>query len=370
MVRAPRRRRRGGRRRVALSSPGNSGAFISRRGLVEPLLSAVQVLREEAVRALRAAATGAALEDVRRTYLSRQGKVSRLLRGLKDRPLAERRAIGPAAQALRAELERAYASARDGLTGPAPVFDLSLPGCAPPVGHLHPLTIVRRDIEDVFVSMGFTVLDAPDVEEARYNFDLLNMPADHPARDLHDTFWLADGRLLRTHTSAAQVRVMRDRVPPYRLLIPGRVFRHEATDATHESTFYQFEGMLVDEGVSLAQLKGVLQAAIPRIVQREVALRFRPSYFPFVEPGVEVDMACSREENSHRKCPVCKGTSWVEICGAGMIHPVVLHNAGTDARRYQGFAFGGSIDRLAMLRYDIPDIRLFWSGNPHFLEQF
>lgn len=329
-------------------------------------------LRGEARAALdRAAASLEALEAFRAAYLGRKGKIPLALREVKALSTDAKRELGSVGNALRLELEEAYAVAQARLAGRTPRrFDVSVPGRRPSVGHLHPLTLVRRDVEDAFLAMGFEILDGPEVEEPRFNFDLLNIPLEHPARDLADTFWLTDGHLLRTHTSAAQARVMVNRQPPFRILVPGRVFRHEATDATHESTFFQFEGLYVDADVSLANLRGVLQSVLPRIVKHAVVLRFRPSYFPFVEPGVEVDVTCLNRVKSHARCPVCKGTGWVEILGAGMVHPTVLKNVAIDPAKYRGFAFGGSIDRLAMLRYRIADIRLFWSGDPHFLTQF
>jgi phenylalanyl-tRNA synthetase alpha chain len=196
---------------------------------------------------------------------------------------------------------------------------------------------------------------------------MVNIPLDHPARDLMDTFWLNDGRLLRTHTSAGQARVMTNRKPPFRILIPGRVFRHEATDASHETTFYQYEGLFVDDKVSLVEFKGVISEILPKLLKKEVKIRLRPSYFPFVEPGVEIDVSCFFCKTG---CSVCKQSGWLEVMGAGMVHPNVLRNVNIDPKKYRGFAFGGSIDRLAMLRFGIKDIRLFWSGEPHFLKQF
>ncbi len=308
------------------------------------------------------------LEAFRREYLARRGKVSVFLRGLKDLPLERRREAGTRANALKEELEREFGERRMALrSSRARRVDVTIPGHRPPRGHLHPITTVRREIEDLFLGMGFEIVETPEVEEARYNFDLVNIPLGHPARDLMDTFWLTDGRLLRTHTSAGQARVMVGRRPPFRLLIPGRVFRREATDASHETTFYQFEGLFLDRAVSLAEFKGVITEALPRILHHAVNIRLRPSYFPFVEPGVEVDVSCFLCKTG---CRVCKGTRWIEVMGAGMVHPVVLKNVDIDPTEYRGFAFGGSIDRLAMLRFGVTDIRLFWSGDPHFLKQF
>ncbi len=329
-------------------------------------------LKREAEAALSAVKTMADLETFRTAYLARRGNIPLFLRTLKDQSLEERRRVGSDANKLRARLESEVRVLHARLAKRKKSrLDVSAPGRRPLLGHLHPLTIVRRDIEDTFLGMGFEIVDGPEVEEPKFNFDLLNIPLEHPARDLMDTFWLTDGRLLRTHTSATQARVMTGRTPPFRLLIPGKVFRHEATDATHESTFLQFEGLYVDVETSLAHLKGVLTAAFRNIMRRDVGLRFRPGYFPFVEPGLEVDMGClACAGRSGASCPVCKGARWLEMMGAGMIHPVVLQNVGVDPRKYRGFAFGGSIDRIAMLRYGITDIRLFWSGDPEFLRQF
>jgi phenylalanyl-tRNA synthetase alpha chain len=332
------------------------------------ILEQFQNLEREARASLSRAATAEELEAFRILFLARRGKVSVFLRGLKVIPLEDRRTVGKRANDLREDLMRGTGEKKRQLRGAAKQrIDVTIPGRRLPRGNLHPLTIVRREIEDLFLGMGFEILETPEVEEARYNFDLVNIPLGHPARDLMDTFWLTDGRLLRTHTYAGQARVMTGRTPPFRILIPGRVFRHEATDASHEATFYQFEGLFVGEQVSLADFKGVVTEALPKILRHDVRIRLRPSYFPFVEPGVEVDVSCFLCATG---CSVCQGTRWIEVMGAGMVHPVVLKNVGIDPKKYRGFAFGGSIDRVAMLRYGINDIRLFWSGDPHFLKQF
>lgn len=326
-------------------------------------------IEQDATSALEKADTPEYLEAFKVEYLSRHGVLSTFLRGIKDASLEEKRTVGSRANTLRAVLEQKYEEKMRSLN-PAgnQVFDYTVPGQKPAQGHLHPLTIIRREIEDLFLGMGFEIADTPEVEEPKYNFDLVNIPADHPARDLMDTFWLNDGKLLRTHTSAGQGRVMAGKTPPLRILIPGRVFRNEATDASHESTFHQFEGMMVDKNISLADLKGVITVVLKKILRREDAkLRFRPSYFPFVEPGIETHVSCLFCKNG---CPTCKYSGWIEILPAGMIHPNVLRNVGIDPKKYRGFAFGGSIDRLAMLRFGISDIRLLWSGDPHFLKQF
>lgn len=326
-------------------------------------------IEQDAQKALEAANTAEYLDAFKVEYLSRHGVLSTFLRGMKDASIEEKRTVGSRANILRTELEQKFADKFSALNaGGTKKFDVTVPGKRPAEGHLHPLTIVRREIEDIFLSMGFEIADTPEVEDSKFNFDLVNIPNDHPARDLMDTFWLNDGRLLRTHTSAGQGRVMANRKPPLRILIPGRVFRNEATDASHESTFHQFEGMMVDENISMADLKGVIEVVLKKILRRDDArLRFRPSYFPFVEPGIETHVSCLFCKNG---CATCKYSGWIEILPAGMIHPNVLKNVGIDAKKYRGFAFGGSIDRLAMLRFGISDIRLLWSGDPSLLKQF
>ena len=238
-------------------------------------------------------------------------------------------------------------------------------------GHLHPLTILMREAAEIFSSMGFAVALGPEAETEYYNFDALNIPAHHPARDMWDTFWLKPreaGTLLRTHTSPVQIRYMEEHEPPIRIIAPGKVFRYEATDATHEAQFYQLEGLMVGKDVSLAHLKGVLEHFFEQFFGTSMKVRMRPSYFPFVEPGVEVDMSCFKCSGSG--CGVCKQTGWIEIGGAGMVHPKVLQAGGIDPRRWQGFAFGMGVDRLAMLKYGIDDVRLMYTGDLRLVNQF
>lgn len=240
-------------------------------------------------------------------------------------------------------------------------------------GHYHPLTLVTRDLERIFRGMGFTVAEGPEIETERNNFDLLNIPADHPARDMWDTFWLkklaeGDGALLRTHTSPVQVRYMESHKPPIGIIAPGKTYRYEATDATHEAQFYQIEGLMIDKGITLAHLKGALKKFFDEFFGTDSTVRFRPSYFPFVEPGVEVDASCFK--CGGKGCNVCKGTGWVEIMGAGMVHPRVLLNVGIDPREYQGFAFGTGVERLAMMKYGVDDIRVFHNGDLRVVNQF
>lgn len=236
-------------------------------------------------------------------------------------------------------------------------------------GHIHILSQVIRNCVDIFTDLGFTVADGPEVETEYYNFDALNVPKDHPARDMWDTFWLANNKgLLRTHTSPVQVRYMEKNRPPIAIIAPGKVFRYEATDATHEAQFFQLEGLLVDKNISLANMKAVLETFLTKFFKSQVSIRLRPSYFPFVEPGVEIDMSCFRCGGNG--CNICKHTGWIEIMGAGMVQPSVLNGVKINPRDWQGFAFGVGIDRIAMLKYGVDDIRLFCGGDLRFIEQF
>jgi phenylalanyl-tRNA synthetase alpha chain len=258
----------------------------------------------------------------------------------------------------RQELERKLAAGR---------IDVTLPGRGQQPGGLHPITRARRRIETLFRNAGFSVEDGPEVEDDWHNFEALNIPADHPARAMHDTFYFPDGRLLRTHTSPVQVRAMLRDKPPLRMIMPGRVYRCDS-DMTHTPMFHQVEGLVVDEGVSLAHLKAVLHEFVEQFFERKLGIRFRPSYFPFTEPSAEVDIECVF--CSGAGCRVCKQTGWLEIAGSGVVHPNVLRNVGIDAERYTGYAFGMGIERLAMLRYNVNDIRLYFENDLRFLRQF
>jgi phenylalanyl-tRNA synthetase alpha chain len=252
-------------------------------------------------------------------------------------------------------------------------IDVTAPGKKPVSGHLHPLTQAKRKVEDIFQKMGFQIVLGPEIESEWYNFDALNIPSDHPARDLWDTFYLKNGFLLRTHTSPMQVRFMEKNNPPLRIVVPGRIFRHEATDASHEMTFYQVEGLMIGKKVSAANFKVVIQEFFQRFFEKKVKIRMRPSFFPFVEPGFEVDMSCL--VCNGKGCPVCSKTGWIEMMGAGMVHPNVLKAAKLiphrkDGSGWQGFAFGVGLDRMTMMKHKVDDIRLFYSGDLRFLNQF
>lgn len=250
----------------------------------------------------------------------------------------------------------------------AETVDITMPAKSSPAGKIHPLNTVLDDMLDIFQSMGFDVLDGPEVETDYYCFKCLNVPDDHPARDMQDTFYLSKDLLLRTQTSAAQARVMEQRKPPIRIACPGRVFRADEVDATHSPVFHQIEGLVVDKGITMCDLKGVLEQFAHEIYGEDTAVKFRPSFFPFTEPSVEVDVTCS--ECGGKGCRVCKGSGWIEILGAGMVHPNVLRSCGIDPEVYQGFAFGIGLDRITTTRYKISDIRLLFENDKRFLEQF
>ena len=324
-----------------------------------------------------------ALEKWRAKYLGRKdGLVVVVLRSLAQLPVEERKRLGEAANALKADLERALESTEELLKSAATAsasndseLDVTLPGRPISTGRLHPATRTIREILAAFTSMGFQVVEGPEVELDYYNFEALNIPKGHPARDMFDTFWLDNKdkngehtMLLRTHTSPMQIRAMEKCQPPVRIVVPGKVFRYEATDATHESMFHQVEGLAVDEDVSLADLKGTLYEFARRLFGADRKVRFRCDYFPFVEPGV--DMAIDCFNCGGKGCRICKESGWLEIMGAGMVHPQVLERVGYDSRRYTGYAFGIGVERVAMLKYGIDDIRHFYTNDLRFLRQF
>ncbi|MFO7609208.1 MAG: phenylalanine--tRNA ligase subunit alpha [Candidatus Krumholzibacteriia bacterium] len=331
-------------------------------------------LRAEGAARIAAAGDPAALEAVRVALLGRKGEITALLRGLKDVPEAERPAAGAELNRLKADFDSLLeerAAALDG--GPAraagPGWDLTLPGRLPAGrGTAHPLTAVLESICDIFHGMGFGRSDGPEVELDYYNFTALNFPDDHPARDIQDTFYIDPKVLLRTQTSPVQVRYMERHQPPLACIFPGRVYRNENADASHSSEFYQLEGLVVDKAVSMADLKATVDTFVHNFFGADEPTRFRPHYFPFTEPSVEVDMQCVACRGAG--CGVCKQTGWLEIMGAGMVHPHVFRAAGYPDDAYTGFAFGMGIDRIAMLRYGIGDIRLLYENDLRFLQQF
>jgi phenylalanyl-tRNA synthetase alpha chain len=327
-----------------------------------------------------AARTEQALRVENAKILGKNGELTAILRQMKSVSSDARKSIGELGNALRQEVEgafderlRAIARGKRDAELNAPPFDLSLPGREPaPLGHAHPISIVRDEIVLVLTSLGFAVQDGPEVETEENNFTKLGFPPDHPATDMQDSFWTTDGLLLRTHTSNIQVRAMSTRRPPMAIIAPGVVYRRD-DDATHSPMFHQIECFLVDEHVSVAHLKGVLAEFAERFFGAGTPIRLRPSYFPFVEPGAEVDVGCpfcKRADGTRAGCSVCKRTGWIEILGCGMIHPVVFESCGIDPEKWTGFAFGLGVERVAIVRYGIPDIRLLYENDPRFLAQF
>ncbi len=322
------------------------------------------------------------LESWRVRYLGKKSELTQLLRGVASLSIDKRKVIGASANELRATLERQYSEKKDAIKERAfqdiemaakGKKDVSLPGRPIPLGRLHPTTQMVRQICNIFTSLGFQSVEGPEVEWDYYNFEALNIPPDHPAHDMFDTFWIdtePDQRpmLLRTHTSPMQIRVMEQMRPPVRVVVPGKVYRYEATDATHESMFYQIEGLAVDENITFSDLKGTLYEFAKRLFGEERRVRFRCDYFPFVEPGVEMAIDCMACGGSG--CRLCSDTGWIEILGAGMVHPDVLRRVDYDPEVYTGFAFGLGLERIPMLRYGIDDIRLFYSNDLRFLSQF
>ena len=335
----------------------------------------MQELLAGALGRIHQAATAEELEAVRVEVLGRKGVLASLSKDMGKLSPEERAARGKVINTARQALESAWESAKAAFEKIAldsrldsEWLDLTVPAPAPRPGALHPITLIQWEIEDLFRSMGFTVLDGPEVETEYHNFDALNIPSDHPARDMQDTFWLGNGNLLRTHTSPVQVRGMETLQPPLRMIAPGRVFRNESVDASHEHTFYQVEGMMIDRDISVGNLIYFMKTLLTAVFGREVTVRLRPGYFPFVEPGFELDIKCLLCNG--QGCPVCKQSGWVELLPCGLIHPRVLEMSGIDPNQWNGFAFGLGLTRLAMMRYAIDDIRWLQSGDLRFLSQF
>jgi phenylalanyl-tRNA synthetase alpha chain len=335
----------------------------------------IQDLLSRSLERIESAKTPAELEAVRVEALGRKGALAAFSKEMGKLAPEERKRIGMVLNEAKQRLESVYEARESSFAETAlharldaEWLDLTLPAPPPRRGHLHPITRIQRELEDLFVSLGFTVLDGPEVETDYYNFDALNIPGDHPARDMQDTFWLDGGHLLRTHTSPVQVRGMERLGPPLRMIAPGRVFRNESVDASHEHTFYQLEGMMVDRNVSVANLIYFMKTLLTAIFHREVTVRLRPGYFPFVEPGFELDIQCLICGGPG--CAVCKQSGWVELLPCGLVHPNVLRQSGIDPAQWGGFAFGLGLTRLVMMRYGIDDIRHLQGGDLRFLEQF
>ncbi|HEY65257.1 MAG TPA: phenylalanine--tRNA ligase subunit alpha [Caldilineae bacterium] len=340
------------------------------------MLDQLQTLEKEALAALEAASDQKALDEWRVRYLGRRGALTTLMRGLGQLPPEERPKVGQVANQIKQTLEAAYSRRREEIKQAeleaqlaADAVDVTLPGRPVALGRLHPTTQSLRRIYEIFADMGFQIYDAREVEYDEYNFGLLNMPPHHPARDMWDTFWINDRVLLRTHTSPGQIHAMREFCPaPIRVILPGKCYRYEQVTARADFMFYQVEGLAIGRNITMADLKGTMENFVKRMYGGQRRMRLRGSYFPFTEPSVEVDIDCILCEG--KGCRVCKYTGWLEIAGAGMVHPVVLRNGGYDPDKFTGYAFGMGVERPAMLKHRIDDIRYFYANDPRFLSQF
>jgi phenylalanyl-tRNA synthetase alpha chain len=342
----------------------------------------LEVLQGEVLERIQQSNSERELEQIRVEELGRSGRVTLLLRGLKDRPAAERPRAGEQLNQLRRALEERLEERLDSVKQHAKTqalkeerIDITLPGTRWERGSTHPLSLVIDEIVDIFWGMGFEIARGPDIEDDYHNFEALNIPKDHPARDMQDTFFVSNGRLLRTHTSPVQIRTMENRKPPLQVIVPGAVYRQGDDDATHSPMFHQVEGFLVDDHIAFSDLKGVLTHFLRQVFSEETGVRFRPSFFPFTEPSTEVDIHClfckgQGHSADGNNCRVCRGTGWLEILGAGMIDPAVFNFVGYDPEKVSGFAFGMGVERIAMLKYGIDDIRLFFQNDLRFLKQF
>lgn len=324
---------------------------------------------------LELARSDADLESLRVRFLGKKGELTAVLRGMGALSAEERPRMGQLANDVRAAIEAAIAVRGAELKErmlqkrlSEEKLDVTMPGEAPRMGHRHPLNRVQREMEEIFIGMGFQIAEGPEVEYDYYNFQALNIPKNHPARDTQDTFYITDNILLRSQTSPVQVRVMEKQKPPIRVISPGRVYRSDALDATHSPLFHQMEGLVVDKGITMSDLKGTLETFAKKMFGEDTRIRFRPHHFPFTEPSAEVDVSCFA--CGGKGCRICKGEGWIEILGAGMVHPFVLSNCGIDPEIYSGFAFGMGIERVAMKHYGIDDIRLFYENDERFLKQF
>ena len=349
-----------------------------------PTVQSIEELARTAADELQEINTQESLQEWRVAYLGRRGRLTVLLRGLSQLDLEQRREAGKQANQAKQNLEQRLeirsqeiAQAKSARTGSQESFDVTLPGRPSTLGRLHPTTQIVREICDAFVAMGFSIVEGPEVEWDRYNFEMLNIPKGHPARDMWNTLWVdyrneagEQPMLLRTHTSPMQARVMEASQPPIRVVVPGKCYRYEATDPTHEWHFYQVEGLAVDDGINFADLKGTLYEFARRLFGADRKVRFRCDYFPFVEPGVDMSIDCFACDGEGSGCRVCRDSGWIEIMGAGMVHPRVLQGVGYDPEKYTGFAFGLGPERIAMLKYGIDDIRLFYANDLRFLRQF
>lgn len=332
-------------------------------------------IKETAFNEISASENSAALEEIRVKYLGKKGELTTILRGMgslspKERPIVGK-LVNEAKSEVEEKLEEAVRKIREkekNIKLSSEVIDISLPGKKNVIGKRHPLDLTLESMKEIFISMGFTVEDGPEVELDHYNFEALNIPKDHPARSEQDTFYINDNIVLRTQTSPIQIRTMENQEPPIKMISPGKVYRSDAVDATHSPIFYQMEGLVIDKGVTFADLKGTLELFAKKMFGDKVVTKFRPHHFPFTEPSAEMDATCFVCEG--KGCRVCKGSGWIEILGCGMVHPNVLRNCGIDPEVYSGFAFGFGVDRMVMLKYGIDDIRALYESDMRFLNQF
>ncbi len=336
---------------------------------------ALEAIRRAAIERLDAAKDLKSLDELRVALLGKKGELTAILKQMGKLTPEERPVIGQLANEVRADIEKeletrmaAVKQAMQDARLEAERLDVTLPGKKPLLGKKHPLTLVLDELKDIFLGMGFDVVQGPEVELDYYNFEALNIPKNHPARDTQDTFYITDNILLRTQTSGMQVRVMEEKKPPIRVIAPGRVYRSDAVDATHSPVFHQIEGLVVDKGVTMGDLKGTLEIFVKKLYGEDAQVRFRPHHFPFTEPSAEMDVMCF---NCHGEgCRLCKNEGWIEILGCGMVHPKVLRGCGIDPEVYSGFAFGLGLERIVMRRYNIDDLRLFYENDMRFLDQF
>ena len=337
----------------------------------EKLQGILQAAREQ----LAAAADARALDEARVKFLGKKGELTALLKGMKDVAAEERPVVGQMINDVRAEIESIIDKRREAIAAAAlaqkleaETIDVTLPGEEVVIGKEHPLNIVLDELKEIFIGLGFSIAEGPEVELDHYNFEALNIPKDHPARDTQDTFYITENVLLRTQTSPMQIRTMEKQAPPIRIICPGRVYRSDAVDATHSPIFHQIEGLVVDKNITFSDLKGTLEMFIKKLYGPDTRVRFRPHHFPYTEPSAEMDMSCFK--CGGKGCSLCKGEGWIEILGCGMVHPKVLENCGIDPEVYSGFAFGVGLERIVMMRYGIEDMRLLYENDLRFLKQF
>jgi len=337
------------------------------------MLDEIQQIESRAVAEIQAAQDEKTLEELRICHLGRKSPLRLVMGQIGQLPATERPASGQIAGQAQKAIQQAFDDKEMALGQAAEAgsaLDVTLPGRRPLIGRAHPLAQLTDELVNIFQGMGFDIADGPEAEDEYHNFDALNTPDDHPARDSHDTFYLEDTGLLRTQTSTVQIRVMEKIPPPIRIIAPGRCYRKETVDATHHFAFHQIEGLYVDRGVSFADLKGTIEAMGRQVLGEDTKVRFRPHFFPFTEPSVEYDFTCSICRGENATCSICKGTGWIEIAGAGMVDPAVFENVGYDPEEFTGFAFGMGLERIAMIRYGIDDIRLFLENDLRFTRQF